>query len=362
MAVDEHPAQLAAARSLAYGLLADLLTRGLTPETREAALASEPIRAAIFGRAGDLDALAVEHEHAFGWSTPPFEGAFLDPSRTIGGAGGDALWALFRASGFVPRKDDAEHLASALRCLAFLSGAEADALEDHHAGAVERVRTLSRRLLDEHVLRYLPVLASAVRRTGLAFPTALVDELEPLAMLHRRELPGDPSTFALPEPPPLLEREETGLREIAEYLATPALSGLVIGKDDLTRIGRSLRVPRGFGDRTQVLLNLLRAAVQYEVLDEVMVALADEARGQREALSAPRYASVAAFTSPWRARLEQTEAAIAQIRDDARRFDEQSDEPRDEPRDEPSDEPSDEQGAEPRDEQPRSPARATHWR
>ncbi len=313
----ERPAELAAARSLAYGLLADLFARGLTPETREAALASEPLRRAIFRCAGDLDALAVEHEHALGWSTPPYEGLYLDAARTTGGASTDALWALYRECGFAPTTDDAEHLASALRCLAFLSGAEADAIDDDHQGARERVRELSRRMLDEHVLRWFPVFACAVRRTGLAFPIALVDELEPLLAMHRLELPGTPQRFSLAEEPPLLARDDRGLREIAEHLATPATSGLVLGKDDIARLGRSARVPRGFGDRVQLLVNLLRSAVQYDALDGVLEALEERALAQRSALEGPSYASIAALTEPWRDRLASTAALIARIRRDA---------------------------------------------
>ena len=141
--------ELARARSLGYGLLADLLARGVTPETRAAAGASPHLARAIDGRVDEE--LAVELERATGWAAPPFEGAYLTADATIGGAPTEALWSIFSSAGYRPdlRGADAEHLATTLRCLAFLSGAEADAVRDGHGGALERTRALARRLLDE---------------------------------------------------------------------------------------------------------------------------------------------------------------------------------------------------------------------
>lgn len=311
------PAELAAARSLAYGLLADLLARGVTPETRMAALTSDALRHAIFTHAGDLNALAVEHEHAFGWSVPPFEGAFLEPTRSIG-VGTGALYSVFAEAGFAAdtRSEDLEHLAVALRCLAFLSGAEADAIEDMHLGALGRVRVSTQRVLDRHVLRWFPAFACAVRRTGLVFPTAVVDELEPLLLMQRSELSERVPSFELPEPPALLDREETSLRDIAELLATPAHSGLVLGKHDLARLGRQLHIPRGFGDRVQILVNLVRSAAQYDDFDLVLDALDAEVEAQRGALESPRYAPIVPMIAPWRMRLARTSALLGRMRHD----------------------------------------------
>lgn len=323
----QHPEPLSAAdaahaRGLAYGLLADLLARGLTPSTREAALTSAPLAAALATYpADDLDSVAVEHEHAFGWAVPPFEGAFLDPTRIIGGRATDALWALFSDAGFRPdvRSEDVEHLATALRCLAYLSGAESDALEDGHTGAVERVCELSRRLLDEHVLRWVPAFANAVRRLERAFPSALVEQIEGLLLLHREQLGGAPRRFSLPDAPALLDDASTGLREIGERLATPALCGVLLSREDIGRLARGAHVPRGFGDRTQLLVNLLRSAARFEALEALLDALDAEIGGQVEALGAPRYADVATLTAPWRARAAETRALLAEVRDAARR-------------------------------------------
>ena len=322
--------QLAQARSLAYGLLADLVARGIDASTREAALTSAPLATSIasYSLAHEmasepalLDAIAVDHEHAFGWAVPPFEGAFLDPQRSIGGEATDALWAIFSAAGFQPdvSREDVEHLATSLRCLAFLTGAEADAIEDGHDGAMQHVRGLSRRLLDEHLLRWVPTFARAVRRTGLAFPHALASQIEALLVTHRASLGEPPRRFELLEPGVDLDDAETGLREIGEHLATPARCGAFLSRDDVTRIGRGLKVPRGFGERTQLIINLLRSAASYDALDALLEALEAELGRQGDAMAAP-HAIMEELVRPWRERLRATVALLSRVRAEAARF------------------------------------------
>jgi TorA maturation chaperone TorD len=323
--------QLAQARCLAYGLLADLVARGVDPSTRDAAQTSAPLADAIASYASArperlsdadlLDLLAVDHQHAFGWSVPPFEGAFLDPARSIGGEATDALWAIFTAAGFVPdvSREDVEHLATSLRCLAFLSGAEADAIEDGHTGAILRVRELSRRLLDEHLLCWVPTFVNAVERTGLAFPRALAAQIESLLVTHRAALGAPARRHELLAPAIDLDDPETGLREIGEHLATPARCGVFLSRDDVTRIGRGLKVPRGFGDRTQLLVNLLRSAASYDALDALLSALEEEMAREDDAL-ASEHGIMAELVRPWRERTRETAALLRRVRADAARF------------------------------------------
>jgi hypothetical protein len=75
-------------------------------------------------------------------------------------------------------------------------------------------------------------------------------------------------------------------------------------------------LPRGFGDRTQMLTNLLRAAVEYDGLDSVLeqlIGTVDAWRSYYQSLDADiaPLDEVAAF---WQARLDTTEAVIDRIR------------------------------------------------
>jgi len=305
--------EIARARSLAYGLLADLLAHGLTPATREAAAMSAPIVAAIEGLSEDE--LGTQFERAFGWAAPPFEGAYLDAEGTIGGPATDALWALFRACGFHPnvRSVDVEHLATLLRALAFISGAEADAVADRHDGATEKTRELARRMLDEHVLRWVPLWAAAVHRANEPFPSALTSQIESLALSHRAALSGRARAFELPTAPDLLDDPKTGLREIGAWLSKPALSGLVLTRIDVQRIGRGLEVPRGFGERSQLLINMLRSAVQFEVFDRSVAALEAELDTQGALLRERRFEGVSELLSPWIARISLTRGVLRRL-------------------------------------------------
>jgi hypothetical protein len=53
---------------------------------------------------------------------------------------------------------------------------------------------------------------------------------------------------------------------VAAYLLTPAHSGFYLSRDDIARLGRQFHLPRGFGDRRQMLTNLLRSAAEYDSL------------------------------------------------------------------------------------------------
>lgn len=310
------PQDIAQARCLGYGLLADLIARGVTEATAEPARADARLAAAMEGRTSDE--LAVDHHHAFEWAAPPVEGAYLDPGRTAGPRA-DALYPLYREAGFVrdgapiAEGQNAEDLSTILRALAFLSGAEADAIEDGHAGAMERTRELSRRLLDEHALAWVPVWAAAVRRLERAFPTALAEAVEELLLMHRGGLAGAPRPVELPDAPALLDDESTGLREIGEWLSTPALCGAFLTREDIKRLGRGVDVPRGFGSRAQILINLLRSAASYDAFRELLGGLDVELGAHVEALAAPRYEGVAELVAPWRRRVEETRATLRKV-------------------------------------------------
>jgi hypothetical protein len=73
-----------------------------------------------------------------------------------------------------------------------------------------------------------------------------------------------PVNFTLPEPQNLLDDEKTGLKDIAELLSKPALSGVYLTHQQIKALALSLELPKGFGSRQQTLVNLLRTAVQYE--------------------------------------------------------------------------------------------------
>jgi len=313
-------AAIARGRGRAYALLADLVSRGPTESTLDAARASDGLAAALASYP-DLDEAAAAHQHAFGLSVPPYEGAFLDAEGSVGGDCTSRLRDRFRSMGFVndPRAEGPEHLATQLRALAFLSAAEADAQEDERADALEVIEAHARGLLDAHLLRWLPSFVAAVNAMGSRLPSALVDQVVDVVLMHRSGLaepaPED-QAFELGGDPLDLDDESLGVREIAAALAVAARVGALVGRDDVARVGRSQRVPRGFGERRTLIHNLLRTSVSLGSMPEVIDGLRSMLRDRRDALSDPRYLGVPGLEgllTPWRKRLVQTEAQLSRL-------------------------------------------------
>ena len=113
----------------------------------------------------------------------------------------------------------------------------------------------------------------------------------------------------------LLADERTGLKEIAEFLLTPIYSGIYLSRDDIGRLARQQGVPRGFGDRQLLLLNLLRSAAKYETLGQVIDGL-EELAGRWEQAYAEMMPSpgVGGPAAMWRTRAAATVALLEQIR------------------------------------------------
>ncbi len=240
----------------------------------------------------------------------------------------DRLHDTYRAAGFAvdPTTEEAEHLATELRALAHLSAAESDAIEDGLGDIVEHLRALSLRVLEGHLLRWFPTLAAAARSAGRAWPSALVDQVEDLLFMHRRmlgERTHDGDAFSLPELPAMLDADETGLRDLARMLTLPALSGMFLSRDDVARVGRTSRVPRGFGERRVLLENLFRSAVELGSFGEVIGNLIDLFRERDRALEAASATGVpglATLVEPLRRRIATTIAMLERLEGEARQL------------------------------------------
>ncbi len=126
-----------------------------------------------------------------------------------------------------------------------------------------------------------------------------------------------PTASLLPEPPPLLDDDKTGLREIANYLATPPWSGLYLSRADLGRLGRAERLPRGFGPRARMLANLLRSAATFDRLDPLLNQLAGMIQTWRShyaALAEREVPILEMVAQTWLERLDATEEIITRMR------------------------------------------------
>lgn len=288
------PAESARARYRLYALLGRLVVEGVGPRT-DATVRALPALAAALPEASD-DERAAEHHRVWSLEVFPYESVFLGPSALLGERA-PAVHASWAACGFSSRRADLEpdHLGLELACVAFLSAAEADALDD--GLDAEPLRALQRRFLDDHLLRWLPAVQVAIRRCGAGFERAVVDLALELAQSHR----GDPAPWELDPVPLDLDDPGTGLARIARWLSVPAASGMFLSKAAIARIAARIEVPRGFGSRARMLQSVLFAAADHGRLPEVVGAI-DEERAAWQVLG-----------PPWSDRLERTGEVLAQL-------------------------------------------------
>jgi TorA maturation chaperone TorD len=299
----------ALARSRIYALLAQLLVRGVD----ERSLA----RAQQLGWAGpeaDLEQLAAEHHAAFSLGVFPYAGVFLDASASAG-AWDDRVRDYYARVGFRPVLDElgADHLGIAFAFLSFVTGAQADALEDARAAIAASLDPLLAEFLDTCVLSYLPALVCAVEP---GFWATIVSEALAVVAEHRARLPGPIRPASLLEVGDPLADPHTGLREIIEHLLTPAACGLFASRADIAAWGRAQALPRGFGSRAITLDNLLRSAIEYGQLAPLLGALDDCLARRDHALAqlAVTHELDSAVT-PWRDALARTRGFLARIAD-----------------------------------------------
>ena len=311
--------QAAQARSRAYRLFGQLFSTGPTPDIQPA-LAALPELAETFDASIDADEAAADHHHLFGFNVFPHAGLFLDAPAQLGGPAADTARRLYRDAGYHPPTaiDAPDHVAAAFGALAFLTAAEADAWHDARPDEAARMQHHQRRLFDAYLLGWLPAFTFAVARQNHPFYSALADLTHDLALDHRAMLGEDnvapPPLLPeppplLPEPPPLLDDPSAGLRDIADFLTTPAHCGFYLSRDDLGRLGRSLALPHGFGHRRLLLENLFRAAAGFEHLPALLDALREQV-----AVWQTFYASLPSpLAAPWQARLAGSLALLDTI-------------------------------------------------
>jgi len=276
-------AQIALARHHTYMLLSRLYLEGLTSELLPYVRAL-PSLAATLPDKFEADEAGADYQSLFGFNLFPYESIFLDPSGLLGGAMTERVTNDYREAGFaLHQAERADHIGNELAFLAFLSGAEADAWEDNLVPIALRMRQMARDFLQTHLLRWLPPLIIALQRQPHAFYARLADLTLEIVTSHLSVPPSNLADMTLltpssdnaaqikptipsflPPAPALFTDEKTGLKEIANYLITPPMSGIYLSRDDIVQLGRQQRLPRGFGKRQQILLNLLRIASQYD--------------------------------------------------------------------------------------------------
>jgi TorA maturation chaperone TorD len=311
------PFQLALARGRTYDLLGRLALDGLTAEQLPYVEAIPELAATLPARF-EADEAAADHQQLFGFNVYPHESIFLDPAGLLGGPVAETVLFDRRQAGFAKKIDSdmVDHLGQELRYLAVLCDLEANARDNNLNDVTQRMSDLQQEFLDRHLLRWLPALLLSIEKQELAFYTALIQLVLDVSLAHRTELPSGPAAaFVLPDPPELLTQKGTGLKEIAAYLLAPPYSGIYLSRDDIGRLAREQELPRGFGNRQQMLLNMWQSAATYDGLEANLGTLQTFVSSWFDAYShMAENAHLQPFVVPWKTRAAGTISLLAEMR------------------------------------------------
>jgi hypothetical protein len=111
------------------------------------------------------------------------------------------------------------------------------------------------------------------------------------------------------------ELQGPSLREIAERLTIPARSGLPLTKQQLGELGARLALPVGLAERSQMLMNLFRAAAELEKLPALLGALRQEVERWESQYGqwSTEYPASASIWDGWRERLAESRTLLTEM-------------------------------------------------
>jgi TorA maturation chaperone TorD len=266
-------------------------------------------------RALELGALpeASEYTEVFVFQLYPYASVYLGAEGMLGGEARDLIAGFWRALGPTPPAEP-DHLSVMLALYAHLRELEAEARDETRRESWRRAR---RAYLWEHLLSWLPAYLSKLeeiappfyRRWGELLSHALLAEARataeaqtPISLHLRQQAAGlcDPRAGA------------TG--EFLQTLLSPARSGMILVRSDLTRAARELELGLRVGERKYVLESLLAQDAR-----GVLGWLAREAR-EWEGRHRKQQDALGATARAWEARaaaaaqlLEELKAAAAEF-------------------------------------------------
>lgn len=280
--------------------------------------------AAVCPNPYDSDEAAAVHHDLFQFNIFAYESFFLSDNGLMGGEITAVVAQHYAQRGFLPGASttDADHLGCEVSFLAFLADAEADAWEDNLPQEAKRMQALQQTFFQTHLLRWCIPCLIAIQKQADPFFAQLAALTLSLFLTHYEELGKtavSPANNFLPTVQISLTNDTTDFKAIVRHLITPAFSGIVLSRTNIGQLARHLQLPRGFGNREQMMLNLMRTAVQYENLPQLLQLLRETAvkwQTNYQTLSAT-YPKATHFIAPWQQRAQNSHYLLIQISDQA---------------------------------------------
>ncbi|KAA3657708.1 MAG: hypothetical protein DWQ04_27280 [Chloroflexi bacterium] len=310
-------AQTALARHHTYTLFSRLFLEGVTAELRPF-LSPIPELSTVLPKKFNADESAAIHHHLFRLNLFPFESIFLATEGLLGGPVANQVQQMYEQSGYMVNTSatSPDQIGHELAFLAYLCGAEADAWEDGLENTAVSIQTHQHTFLQHHLLRWLPPFVLAVEAQGNPFYSILANLVLDFASDHASNAEIVVNPHRLPDLPSLLENDKTSLKDIANYLITPAYSGFFLSRDHISHIAREHQLPRGFGNRSQMLTNLMKTAVQYDLFPTLINTLQATATAfsQKFEHIIQTHPQLGSHLTPWQDRCLSTIQILEQIK------------------------------------------------
>lgn len=210
------------------------------------------------------DDIASEHYATFGMTVFPFGHFYTSEGRNFAGENDHFLIQMYHKNNFdyesISFGMGATHLGTMLHFVQFTKD--------------KNLAHLERDFIANYLLSWIRPFTIAVNEIDSIFST-IVYEIEYDLLNEWQGLNGaehvDEIRFQLPKfdiHKDLLENEKTSLKDIGDYLITPANVGFFLSKPTLISFAQKLNIPIGFGDRSLIIGDIMREASNYEVLNE----------------------------------------------------------------------------------------------
>lgn len=290
----------------AYNLYSDIFLTGPIGEVQKKVRDNARLRDVLV--LDSDDELAAEHETMFGFNVFPFASLFLEFDGMLGGETTHRIRAFRSQLGIDVGSDSTapDHVAAELRILAVL--AKSDSLASQSTAE----------FIDRHVFSWLPAFVAAVREETHVFYSELVDLMLEQIVDHRRSIMASSQIGDL-EPIPkehLLSDSKTGIHDIADFLTSPARCGLFLSRSTIAGIAQGLKLPHGFGGRSEMMATSLRSAAAYDGVDRVVDAIEnviDRNRTAWKELTESGLESAEIWSDRWHTRMNRTSSTLEQM-------------------------------------------------
>ena len=312
----------ASARHHTYLLFSRLYLDGLTNDLLPF-IAGIPELEAVAPRPFDQDQAAAIHYQVFIHDIFPHESIFRDPSGLIGGSYAEQVNAIYKQAA-IHITANHDHIGHELAFLATLCSAESTILGDREIEALDQIHQLQKMFLQDHLLCWLSPFVAALAFSNEPFYSTLGRLTLSLVVDHFLSLCPEGSSEPidcfdkndLQELPQILQDNQTNLKQIAGFILTPPHSGLYFGQSSLSTMANERQLPRGFGNRQQMLTNLFHAAAQYDLIPDLLRDLSAHAEtwGHKYERQLADFPEISTWIRPWLRRVNSTAVALSDMR------------------------------------------------